>query len=349
MGRSEHLYSIVVPVYNRPDELKQLLDSIANQRYNRNFEIVVVEDGSEFDSRQVCEESPISSKIHYYFTPNSGPGDSRNFGMRKASGDYFILVDSDCILPENYLNEVDRSLIEEYADFFGGPDAALPTFTLVQKAVNMVMTSKMSTGGIRGKSSAYFEPRSFNMGLSRAVFEATGGFSSLHPGEDPELVMRAWKLGFKSRLLKDAVVYHQRRIRFDSFFKQVYKFGSVRPILEQWHPEFKRWIYKAPALFLLYLLSCLAAGLAFMLDRLSLFTLSSALLPLIVYLGLFKLQLLYQTRSLKLTALSVFAFFLQMIGYALGYIRVKLGLWMNRSKPVELIFPHLFFKPLIKD
>lgn len=348
MGKLVHLYSIVVPVYNRPEELKLLLDSVAVQQCENDFEVVVVEDGSQLSSRQVCEQSTIFSKITYLEKSNSGPGLSRNYGMKSAKGDYFIILDSDCILPTNYLSEVDRELSTQYADFFGGPDSALASFTPIQQAVNLVMTASLSTAGIRGGEPNYFEPRSFNMGLSKEVFEATGGFGAIHPGEDPDLVMRAWKLGYKSRLFSNALVFHQRRIQFSSFFKQVFKFGSVRPILEVLHPEFKRPIYKGPSLFLMYLITVVVLFVTMLLGQTSLQLTAFLCAPLVVYLGVFKLQLIYKTRSIKLTSLAILAFLIQMSGYGLGYLRSSILLVLNRDKPIETLFPHLFFNPINK-
>jgi glycosyltransferase involved in cell wall biosynthesis len=348
MGKLVHLYSIVIPVYNRPEELKLLLDSIAIQQSEKDFEVVVVEDGSQLSSKQVCEQSPIFSKITYLEKSNSGPGLSRNYGMMRAKGDYFIILDSDCILPPNYLSEVDRELSTQYTDFFGGPDAALASFTPVQQAVNLVMTATLSTAGIRGGKPNYFEPRSFNMGLSSEMFKATGGFGAIHPGEDPDLVMRAWKLGYKSRLFSNAIVYHQRRIQFSSFFKQVFKFGSVRPILEVLHPEFKRLVFKGPSLFLIYLITVVVLCVSMLLGQTSLQFTALLCAPLVVYLGLFKLQLIYKTRSIKLTSLAILAFFIQMSGYGLGYMRSSVLLAWNRNKNIEALFPHLFFNPIKK-
>jgi glycosyltransferase involved in cell wall biosynthesis len=201
MSKSPLYYSIIVPVYNRPEELDQLLQSIALQDFEGEFEVVVVEDGSQRPALEVIGRSSLGERISYYQKNNTGPGDSRNYGMLRAKGSYFLLFDSDCILPKEYLTTLDRELSSGYVDFFGGPDDAMPSFTPLQRAINFVMTSKVSTGGVRGGSFNRFEPRSFNMGLSKEVFESTGGFGSIHPGEDPELSMRAWKRGFKSRLI----------------------------------------------------------------------------------------------------------------------------------------------------
>jgi glycosyltransferase involved in cell wall biosynthesis len=345
MGTPLIFYSLVIPVYNRPEELKLLLDSISFQVFERDFEVLVVEDGSLINAKHVCENSAIHSKIAYYQKSNSGPGLSRNYGMLRAKGDYFIILDSDCVLPANFLSEVDKELAENFVDFFGGPDSALESFSPLQKAVNIVMTSTLSTVGVRGGLPRYFEPRSFNMGLSKKVFEATNGFGAMHPGEDPDLVMRAWKMGFQSRLFPKAFVYHQRRIHLSSFFVQVFKFGSVRPILEVLHPEYKRLVFKGPSLFLIYIAAIVLSLPFALIGLLSLKLILLISMPFLVYMGLFKLQTLYKTHSIKLTSLAVMAFIIQMTGYGMGYMRSKIYLALFRNKPIEQLFPRFFFNP----
>ena len=194
----QRTYSFIIPVYNRPQEIKELLESLANLTYSGDFEIVIVEDGSTVKCDEVVLLFQDSLDISYYYKPNSGPGDSRNFGMKKANGNYFIILDSDCLLPPQYLQEVDKALNNVYLDCFGGPDAAHSSFTSLQKAINYVMTSYLTTGGIRGKKNAVqrFEPRSFNMGISKKAFMASGGFGKIHPGEDPDLSQRLLQKGF---------------------------------------------------------------------------------------------------------------------------------------------------------
>ena len=226
-------FSIVVPVYNRPDEIQELLESIELQQFNELFEIIIVEDGSTISCEPIVDKFKEKLNISYYLKYNSGPGDSRNFGMQLAKGDYFIIFDSDCIIPPNYLTEVSNSLKNNYVDCFGGPDSAHKSFSDLQKAINFSMTSFLTTGGIRGGSEKMttFQPRSFNMGISKKAFEASKGFSNIHPGEDPDLSIRLWDLGFKTKLIPTAFVYHKRRIDWDKFYIQVNKFGKVRPIL----------------------------------------------------------------------------------------------------------------------
>src|SRR5690606_11130635 len=201
--------------------------------------------------KEVIERFNDRLDIAYYFKANSGPGDSRNYGMQKAKGNYFIILDSDCILPRDYLVSVTKSLSQEYTDCFGGPDAAHESFSTIQKAINYSMTSWLTTGGIRGKSGSVnkFQPRSFNMGLSKKAFIATGGFGKIHPGEDPDLTLRLWNAGFDTKLIPDAFVYHKRRISWEKFYMQINKFGMTRPILNLWHPESRKITYWFPSLF----------------------------------------------------------------------------------------------------
>src|SRR5690606_16241396 len=244
-------YSFIIPVFNRPDEINELLESFTNLEGNFEYNIIIIEDGSTISSKEVVDNFSNQLHISYFFKENSGPGDSRNFGMRHAKGNYFIILDSDCILPPNYLKEVNYALQNKYVDCFGGPDAAHDSFTNLQKAINFAMTSFMTTGGIRGgkQTNKTFQPRSFNMGLSKKAFESSGGFGTIHPGEDPDLSIRLINLGFKTKLINKAYVYHKRRISWSKFYTQVYKFGMVRPILNKWHPNTKRLTYWFPTLF----------------------------------------------------------------------------------------------------
>lgn len=332
-------FSFVVPVYNRPDEVAELLSSLSRQNYPEPFEVVIVEDGSSESAEEVVRSFEDRLTLTYWYKNNTGPGDSRNFGMRKAKGNYFILVDSDCILPPEYLSEVARGLTDAYADCFGGPDAAHPSFNPLQKAISFTMTSFLTTGGIRGSEKAIkkFQPRSFNMGLSKKAFEKSGGFGNIHPGEDPDLSLRLLKLGFRLKYLPGAVVYHKRRINFRSFYKQVHKFGLTRPILNRWHPGSARITYWFPTLFFLGLL--LATLLAVFLRG------PWAWLPLWVY-GLYLLAIVIaaagKTNSLYAGVLAVMALLVQFTGYGLGFLKSSLLLTFSRKKPTEL-FPNLFF------
>ena len=252
-------YSFIIPVYNRPDELDELLKSLAEQTYTADFEVVVIEDGSTISSESICQQYQSSLSITYLAKPNTGPGDSRNYGMRCAKYDYFLILDSDCLLPPHYLEAVDDYLQAHYVDCFGGADTADEHFTKVQKAINYTMTSFFTTGGIRGSARGVqrFEPRSFNMGLSRAAFEATGGFGKIHPGEDPDLVIRLWGKGFETAFIPEAFVFHKRRISWQKFQKQVSKFGQTRAILNHWHPHTRKITFWLPTCFALGLCGAL--------------------------------------------------------------------------------------------
>lgn len=329
-------FSFIIPVYNRPDEINELLESFTKLHGNLDFEIVLVEDGSELDCKSVVDSFQSRLPISYYFKQNSGPGDSRNYGMKRAKGNYFIILDSDCLLPENYLQVVHRSLQESYVDCYGGPDAAHSSFNDLQKAINFAMTSFLTTGGVRGGKKGHkdFQPRSFNMGISKQAFEASQGFGVIHPGEDPDLSIRLKKLGFKSKQISDAFVFHKRRISWSKFYAQVYKFGMVRPILNQWHPETQKFIYWLPSLFSMGLI------LAILLALFQFYWL------LILY-GLYFLTAFFislvSTKSFSVAIQSVLAIFIQFMGYGYGFFKSTLKLKSSNKLP-EQQFPHLFFK-----
>jgi len=244
-------FSFVIPVFNRPAEVDELLESLTFQTYT-NFDTVIVEDGSTLKCDKVINKYKSKLDIQYYFKSNSGPGPSRNYGVDKSNSEYFIFCDSDCIIPPMYLNEVQKQLKINYTDAFGGPDNAHSSFTPLQKAINYAMTAFITTGGIRGgkKSIGNFQPRSFNMGISKTAYSNTGGFGNIHPGEDPDLTIRLWKLGYETQLIPKAFVYHKRRISWTQFYKQVNKFGKCRPILNYWHPETSKITYWFPTCFI---------------------------------------------------------------------------------------------------
>lgn len=329
-------YSFIIPVYNRPEEIKELLETFAAMDTSLSFEIVIVEDGSSIPSKEVIERFS-NLNISYYTKPNSGPGDSRNYGMSKAKGNYFIILDSDVLLPSHYLTTVDDALRNEYIDCFGGSDTAHPSFTVLQKAINFSMTSLLTTGGIRGKKKSMqkFEPRSFNLGLSKKAFEDSKGFGKIHPGEDPDLVLRLWKKGYKTRLIADAYVYHKRRISWSKFYKQVSKFGGVRPILNSWHPESAKLTFWLPSLFLLGLIFAIGFGILF-----------KSLLFLWVYIiygGVLFFNALLVTKDLSVSLLAVMAAFIQFTGYGYNFLKSTIKIAIN-SKPANILFPELFFK-----
>lgn len=329
-------FSFIIPVYNRPDEIEELLKSLTEQTYQEDFEVVVIEDGSTISCEHVVDSYKEKLFISYYNKPNSGPGDSRNYGMRKANGSYFIILDSDCILPPDYLTSAAENLERNYVDCFGGPDKALDSFSDIQKAINFTMTSFLTTGGVRGGSEKIgrFQPRSFNMGLSKVAFEASGGFGNIHPGEDPDLSIRLWEMGFDSKLFKDSYVYHKRRIDWSKFYKQVNKFGKARPILDSWYPKYAKLTFWLPSMF------CLGFIVAVVL--------CVFITPIFLYLYALYFTLLFlfgtiQNASLKIGSLSLIASVIQFYGYGTGFLKSFIKVVLFKQEP-EKAFPELFFK-----
>ena len=328
-------FSLIIPVYNRPDEIDELLESLVLSDYDKPFEVVIVEDGSSIPCKNNLEKFVNKLDISYYFKENSGPGDSRNFGMKKAKGDYFLIFDSDCIIPKEYLSEVSKNLQNVYVDCFGGPDKALDSFSDIQKAINFAMTSFLTTGGIRGGSEQIdkFQPRSFNMGLSKKAFEASGGFGNIHPGEDPDLSIRLWNLGFETKLFSSAFVYHKRRIDWNKFSIQVTKFGKARPILNSWYPKYSKITYFFPSVFIIGLFVSL---LFLIFDRDLFFKMY------MVYFVLIFIVSSFQNKSLKIGYLSLIAVWKQFFGYGKGFIISYMKVILLKQKPQEA-FPELFF------
>ena len=329
-------YSFIIPVYNRPDEVAELLGSLANMDTTLPSEILIIEDGSTITCKHVCEKYAEQLDIKYFIKKNTGPGDSRNYGMKQAKGNYFIILDSDCILPPHYLATVDSYLTKNYVDCYGGADAAHDSFTPLQKAINYTMTSFFTTGGIRGskKSVTKFEPRSFNMGISKQVFDATGGYAKIHPGEDPDLSHRIMNLGFKTAFLPDAYVFHKRRISWEKFYQQVRKFGLVRPILSRWHPEAAKLTFWFPTMFVLFvILSVLFSAISSV----------KFIIPLALYLLLLFVDSAIRNKSLSVAVLSIAAIFVQFFGYGLAFLKSTYYIRFQGKDP-ETQFPFLFFK-----
>ncbi len=328
-------FSFIVPVYNRPNEIDELLESMVAMEYAEAYEIVIVEDGSSDTSAHCIEAYKDKLSISYYQKPNTGPGDSRNYGMRKAKGDYFIILDSDVILPKNYLEEVAGFLSKNFVHCYGGPDDAHKSFTNLQKAISFSMTSYLTTGGIRGRKNTLgkFQPRSFNMGLSKEAFQASGGFGNIHPGEDPDLTIRLWGLGYDTALISDARVYHKRRISWEKFYIQVNKFGLVRPILNLWHPETAKLTYWFPVLFLLYVV----------------FSVISAFFGwwyfgafLGVYFIFIFLGATFAYKNLVIGFQSILAVLIQFYGYGKGFLKSYYYIHLLKKAP-EKQFKTLFF------
>ncbi|MCL1942355.1 MAG: glycosyltransferase [Candidatus Azobacteroides sp.] len=304
-------YSGIIPVFNRPEEVDELLKSLCSQSYT-DFEVIVVEDGSSKRCDTVVQKYAGRLNIQYFYKENSGPGDTRNFGAEKSKGDYLIILDSDCIVPENYFAAIEKELNVSVCDAFGGPDKAHDSFTPTQKAINYAMTSFFTTGGIRGgeKKMDQFYPRSFNMGIRKTVYERLGGFSDMRFGEDIDFSIRIFKAGYSVRLFPEAFVYHKRRTDFKKFYRQVYNSGIARINLYKKYPESLKPVHLMPAAF--------ASGTIFLL------ILSFICLYAFVPIGLFVVLVFadasIRNRSLIIGGLSVVASFIQLFGYGFGFL-----------------------------
>jgi glycosyltransferase involved in cell wall biosynthesis len=308
-------FSIIIPVYNRPTEIDELLESLTKQDFT-DFEVLVIEDGSTIKSDVIVEKYKDLLNVHYFFKENTGAGASRNYGMEKASGNYFIILDSDVIVPTQYLFEVKEGLTRSFTDAFGGADAAHASFTSLQKAINYSMTSFLTTGGIRGKKQSVgkFQPRSFNLGISKKAFEKVKGFSTMKNGEDIELTFRLWEHDFETQFIENAFVYHKRRSSIKQFFSQTYGFGTARPILNKKYPESSKITYWFPSLFIIGLdISILLTIFGF--QQFSYFY--------GFYFFLIFMDSLFQNKSLYVAFLSVISTFTQFLGYGLGFLESK--------------------------
>ena len=305
-------FSIIIPVYNRPQEVDELLASLCQQTFT-DFEVVVVEDGSSEKCEDICKKYNNKLNIKYFYKPNSGPGPSRNFGAERSQGEYLIILDSDVIVPENYLKIIEDELEANPCDAFGGPDEAHPNFTPIQKAINYSMTSFFTTGGIRGgkKKMDKFYPRSFNMGIRKDVFETLGGFAPMRYGEDIDLSTRIFKGGYSCRLFPDAFVYHKRRVSFGAFFRQVKHSGNARIELKRKYPDTFKLVHLLPAAFVT---GCL------LLVALAVFTSWLWILPIVFYAVIIFIDSLIKNKSAKVAFLSVIASFCQLFGYGIGFL-----------------------------
>lgn len=325
----ELVFSIIIPVYNRPNEIEELLESFSKLNFNEFYEIIIVEDGSGNSSEKIVEKYSSILNLKYFFKNNSGAGMSRNFGMKQASGNYFIILDSDVLLPTHYLSAVKKALSKKFTDAFGGPDKAHDNFTPFQKAINYTMTSFLTTGGIRGKkrSVGKFQPRSFNMGISKEAYLKTKGFNSFKVGEDIDLSFRLWNEGYETQLISEAYVYHKRRTSIITFFKQTFAFGIARPELNRRFPKTKKITYWFPSIFIL--------GLTFFLI-LSVFGYWMLLLVYLVYFTILLLDAFVQSKSFKVAFLSIFTTLTQFYGYGLGFLKSNFiqSRWSKKIKNI---------------
>ncbi|MDE6340995.1 MAG: glycosyltransferase [Muribaculaceae bacterium] len=306
-----HLFSIIVPVYNRPDEVAELMASLAGQT-DKGFEVVIVEDGSTIPCRAAAEAYASEVALQYFHKDNEGRSPARNFGMEHARGDYFVFVDSDCILPPDYIASLRKALESRPIDCFGGPDDAHESFTDTQKAINFAMTAFLTTGGIRGGKVQMekFVPRTFNMGFSRAVYEKTGGFREMF-SEDIDMSTRIRLAGFSPELIRDVKVYHKRRGNLAKFWRQVHVFGMSRITLQLLYPGSMKAVHWAPALFVIFSAASVIAA----------FFNPLWLLPLAAYLLALWFSAIFSTRSLKVGTMAVAASMVQLWGYGTGFIR----------------------------
>ena len=349
-------YSIIVPVYNRPDEVDELLQSLTLQTY-KDMEVIIVEDGSSLPCEEVVRRYAGKLPLRYYMKENSGPGQTRNYGAEHSQGEWLIFLDSDCVLPPGYLQAVEDELSDnvlpikgelEGVSAWGGPDRAHDSFTPVQKAISYSMTSFLTTGGIRGgkkQMDKKFYPRSFNLGIRRSLFRQLGGFSSMRFGEDIDLSIRIYESGANCRLFPEAWVWHKRRTDFRKFFKQVHNSGIARINLMKRHPGSLKFVHLLPMLFTVGTFACLLFALLFLLLALlgfvallrippytcvngpmfciigGVFGMLLFLLPLLLFSLLVFIDSSIRNKSLKIGLLSIWASFIQLIGYGTGFIR----------------------------
>lgn len=326
-------YSLIIPVFNRPDEVEELLQSLSQQTFT-DFEVIIVEDGSQIPCKDICDKYSSELTIHYYFKQNSGPGQSRNYGVERANGEYVIILDSDAVVPTGYLQAVEDELERQPSDAFGGPDAAHDSFTDIQKAISYSMTSFFTTGGIRGgkKQLDKFYPRSFNMGIRREAYLALGGFSPMRfskmslYGEDIDFSIRIYKAGYSCRLFPEAWVWHKRRTDFNKFYRQVYNSGIARINLWKMYPEALKPVHLLPSVFtigvcLLVLASvsglCLSLWQGFAKWEWLCFI---PLMPILVYSLFIFADSAILNRSLRVGLISIPAAFIQLIGYGIGFL-----------------------------
>lgn len=316
-------YSFIIPVFNRPDEVDELLQSLEHQTI-KDFEVILVEDGSTDKCDDVAKKHSDKLDIHYYLKDNGGPGPARNYGAERASGEYLLILDSDCVLPAGYLQAIERELTSSPTDAFGGPDRAHESFTDLQKAINYSMTSFFTTGGIRGgkKKMDKFYPRSFNMGVRKDLYDKLGGFSEMRFGEDIDFSIRIFERGAKCRLFPEAWVWHKRRTDFRKFFRQVHNSGIARINLEKRHPGTLKLVHLLPAAFTV---SCITIAI-----------------PLLYSFVIFADSTI-RNRSLRVGALSVPAAIIQLTGYGSGFIKA----WWKRyilGQPEFTAYKSNFYK-----
>lgn len=321
-------FSIVIPVYNRPNELDELLACITEQHY-RNFDVLVIEDGSTIDAKSIVDSYANKLAISYYFKPNGGQGFARNYAFERAKGDYFIVLDSDALIEPNYLDAAYAGILSQKLDLFGGPDKEHSSFTPIQKAISFSMTSFFTTGGIRGKEKnigGKFHPRSFNMGISRKVWEKTGGFKITRMGEDIEFSIRCIQAGFKSGLISEAFIYHKRRTNFKQFFEQLHFFGRARINIARFYPSELKWVHYFPAAYLVFLTNTL------ILNVIAPPIGNIMFVVLFMYWMLLFIDGLRTSKSMTVASLGVIAANIQLLAYGQGFIEEGLKKITNNEQ-----------------
>ena len=333
---SDMKYSIIIPVYNRPEEVNELLQSLTKQTY-RDMEVIIVEDGSTVTCESVVRNYAGKLQLRYYTKENSGPGMTRNFGAEHSQGDFLIILDSDCVLPAGFLQAIEDELMRKDCDAWGGPDRAHDGFSSVQKAINYSMTSFLTTGGIRGgkkQMDKKFYPRSFNMGIRRSLYRQLDGFSSMRFGEDIDLSLRIYKSNANCRLFPDAWVWHKRRTDFKKFFRQVHNSGIARINLMKRHPGSLKLVHLLPAVFTLGVFACLfllliGGGLTALTlcpnvaihYNLGMALTLAGLVPLLLFSFVVFVDSSFRNKSYKVGVLSIWASFIQLLGYGTGFLR----------------------------
>ena len=320
-------FSIIIPVYNRPDEVDELLESLSKQTY-LDFEVLLIEDGSTEKCNLVAEKYSNDINIRYYYKDNSGRSETRNYGMEKAEGDYFVFFDSDCVIPSFYFEKIKKTLDSNYTDSYGGPDKADESFTDLQKAISFSMTSFLTTGGIRGSKGVKMEkfvPRTFNMGFSKEVYEKVGGFKDMF-GEDIDLSLRIRDNGYTCQLISDAYVYHKRRVDLRSFYRQVHVFGMARISLYLLHPSSLKLVHTLPTLFTIVSLIMLLVS----------FYNIWFIFPILFYFLLIFIASSVEYKKLSIGFISIITSAIQLYGYGWGFLKsYTKKIMFGKNKTVE--------------
>lgn len=329
--------SIVVAIFNRKDELFELLNSLIAQT-DKDFEVIIVDDGSFVDLLPTVETFKEMLNIQYFKKANSGPGLSRNYGANRAKNDWLVFVDSDVIVEKDYIENIKKNLEKTNCAAFGGADKAHKGFNLLQKAISYSMTSVFTTGGIRGSKKAVtrFQPRSFNMGVNKEIFLKIGGFSEMRIGEDPDLSMTIWENGYQTAFFDDIGVYHKRRTDLGKFSKQVYQFGCARPILNQRHPNYVKPTFWFPTLFLL---GYVAGILEYFLLQKGFVLACYGFYTLVIFL-----HALYLTKNIAIAAQAIITTYIQMFSYGYGFLESWVKLNVLKMKPEEAFPKHFHQK-----